>query len=400
MFYYLHILSENADSAILRGFNVFQYESFRAIMACATSFLFVMLAAPKTIVMLTSLKIGQPIRDKEIVHKLAELHKSKKNTPTMGGVLIIGGILFSCLLWSRIDNPFIYSTLFVLLVAGGLGFADDYLKVKKRNSKGVSGDMKIAVLGGMALLVGSFLYFLPETGGADAGQYVVSKMSTTSSGEIVTEKHTQVGSYIRNLWLPLVKEPLLTMPLWLALPFFIVVIMGASNAVNLTDGLDGLAAGCTINTAIAFSLLTWVAGHPSIADYLYLPSNIHANELGIFTMSLVGACFGFLWFNAHPAKIFMGDTGSLAIGAALGHIAICVRHEFLLVLIGGVFVMEALSVMLQVASFKLTGRRIFKMAPIHHHFELLGWKENQVIVRFWILSMLLALIGIATLKIR
>ncbi|HRQ90541.1 MAG TPA: phospho-N-acetylmuramoyl-pentapeptide-transferase, partial [Bacteroidia bacterium] len=250
-------------------------------------------------------------------------------------------------------------------------FFDDYQKVAKKNSKGVSGRVKLVVQFAVALIAVGYLYFLPET-----------------------------SAYVRQLYFPSVKFPIVSDMGVLTLVLLPLVIVGASNAVNLTDGLDGLATGCTITTGLAYAALTYVAGNRLAADYLFVPFHPSAGEVSIFCAALVGAALGFLWFNCHPARVFMGDTGSLSIGGMLGMIAICCKQELLLVVIGFVFVMEAMSVILQVASFKLTGRRIFKMSPIHHHFELLGWEESKVINRFWIISIISAMLGLMTLKLR
>lgn len=374
MLYYLHELSE-----FFGPFNVFYYITPRAGGACLTAFLLSLLMGNFVIRKLTELKIGQPIRTADEVHKLAALHEGKGGTPTMGGVLILSTILISTLLWARPDSPFIWVLWFVAIVLGLLGFRDDYLKVAKKNAKGVSARGKLILQLFAAAGAAGFLFFWPST-----------------------------HEYMSDIRLPMVKTPL-EPELWfggviaggIMLVFFTVIIVGSSNAVNLTDGLDGLAIGCTIVSAMTFAIFSYVAGHEHFAAYLSeLPHHPDAGEVAVFSMAMVGAGVGFLWFNCHPARVFMGDTGSLAIGGLLGVIAISSRQEFVLVLVGGVFVIEAGSVILQVASFKMRGKRIFKMAPIHHHFELMGWKESKVIVRFWILAIMFALAGLATLKIR
>lgn len=366
MMYYLHEWREHLG--VLR---LFESITFRASFACLTAFLASLWFGPMVIRMLVAVKAGQPFRSAAVVHKLAELHQGKAGTPTMGGILILATVTFSTLLFARMDNPFVHTCLLVLLGGGAVGFADDYLKVRKKKTDGLAGRLKLLFLGLMALLAGGYLYFSNDT-----------------------------SAFISGLHMPFNKHPAFPDIGWLCLPFFVLVIVGSSNAVNLTDGLDGLATGCTITTAGTYAFLAYASGTATIAEYLFLPFHPQLAELSVFVAALVGAGFGFLWFNCHPASVFMGDTGSLALGAALGAVAICTRQEMLLVLVGGVFVMEALSVILQVASFKLRGKRIFRMAPIHHHFELKGWHENQVILRFWILSILFALMGIATLKLR
>ncbi len=387
MLYYLHEYATSHDW--LNFLNVFQYQTFRAAAASLTAFLVVVLLGEKVILKLISLKAGQPIRTAEEVHKLAELHGKKIGTPTMGGILIVGGVVLGTVLWARIDNPFIWALLTVTIVTCLLGFADDYQKVAKKNSKGVSGRVKLFTQVGVALLAILFLFFY------DHEVYGFAKPYTTDSGEIF-----RISQHIRELWIPFVKHPLVNDLGLLAILVLPIVIVGCSNAVNLTDGLDGLATGCTLTTSAAYAIFSYASGHALASSYLSLPFHPLVGEVTIFSTSLFGACLGFLWFNCHPAKVFMGDTGSLAIGGMLGMIAICTKQEFLLVIVGGVFVMEAGSVILQVLSFKTTGKRIFRMSPIHHHFELKGWAESKVINRFWILSIIFALIGIATLKIR
>ncbi|MES2570277.1 MAG: phospho-N-acetylmuramoyl-pentapeptide-transferase [Verrucomicrobiota bacterium] len=376
MMYYLHYLSSGA-SDFFKVTNVFQYITFRAVAAAVTAFLLSLIYGNWVIRKLISLKMGQPIRTKEEVHKLFELQGSKAGTPTMGGVLIIGVVVASSLLWARPDNSAVWLLLFVLVYCGGLGFWDDYLKVAKKNSAGISEKTKLVGQGLLALIVAAFFLYNPA-----------------------------IQVQARALYVPFYKEPIIWNLGGFTILFFALVIMGASNSVNLTDGLDGLAAGCTITTGVAYSVLAYAAGNMKLAQYLQIPYYPFAGELSIVCMALVGASFGFLWFNCHPAKVFMGDTGSLAIGGFFGVVAICCKQELLLVVVGGVFVIEAVSVLIQRTWFKITkrvygeGRRVFLMSPIHHHFELKGWKENTVIVRFWILSVMFALIGLATLKLR
>jgi phospho-N-acetylmuramoyl-pentapeptide-transferase len=366
MMYYLHLLSED-----FAGFNVFTYVTFRAVAAAISAFVISLVCGNFVIRKLISLKIGQPIRTAAEVHRLAELHGGKEGVPTMGGVLIIGAVVTSSALWARTDNRFVWLALFAMTVLGGLGFADDYLKVTKKKSAGISGRLKLLI------------------------QLAVAGVVTTL---FLTSPLLEVQA--RSLYLPFFKAPVITNMGLFTFLFFALVIAGSSNAVNLTDGLDGLAIGCTITVAFAYALLTYAAGNFRIAEYLQVPFYPFTGELTVVCAALVGAGLGFLWFNCHPAKVFMGDTGSLAIGGLVGVIAICCKQELLLAVVGGVFVIEAASVILQVLSFKLTGKRIFAMSPIHHHFELTGWKENTVIVRFWILSAVFALLGLATLKLR
>jgi phospho-N-acetylmuramoyl-pentapeptide-transferase len=366
MIYYLHLLSEK-----FIGFHVFLYVTFRAIAAAVTAFLLTLIFGNFIIQKLTALKLGQPIRGAAEVHRLAELHGVKQGTPTMGGALVIGAVFISSLIWARPDNRFVWLALFSMIYLGALGFVDDYLKVTKKKSEGISGRIKLVF------------------------QLVLAALITVL---FLTNPLLEVQA--RSLYVPFVKAPVIANMGWFTFVFFALVIVGSSNAVNLTDGLDGLAIGCTITVAFAYALLSYAAGNFRIAEYLQVPFYPFAGELTVVCSALVGAGLGFLWFNCHPAKVFMGDTGSLAIGGMLGVVAICSKQEFLLVVVGGVFVIEAVSVIMQVISFKMTGRRIFVMSPLHHHFELTGWKENIVIVRFWILSIIFALLGLATLKLR
>ncbi len=374
MLYYLYLLADygkNLDSELIKGLNVFQYITFRAVAAGVTAFVLSLLAGNWVIRRLISLKLGQPIRSQEEVHRLHELHGGKAGTPTMGGVLILGTILIATFLWARPTNPLVWLALFAVIYLGALGFVDDYLKVTKKTSDGISSRLKFGLQCVLAALVTAFFTW-----------------------------ETTLAPHASQLYVPFLKDPIIQSLGFFTFFLYLFVIVGTSNAVNLTDGLDGLAAGCTATVAFAFAVLTYAAGNVKIAQYLQIPYVQFSGELAVVSMALVGAALGFLWWNCHPARVFMGDTGSLAIGGLLGIIAISAKQELLLALIGGVFVLEAGSVILQVASFKLTGRRIFKMSPLHHHFELSGWKESTVIVRFWILSVIFALLGLATLKLR
>ena len=366
MLYHLHELSEHFSALRL-----FEYQTFRIAGATMVAFLLCLLLGERVILKLISLKVGQPIRQASEVHKLAELHGGKGGTPTMGGVLLIGAVIVSTLLWARLDNPMIWATLFVGAGMAALGFVDDYLKVTKKTSAGVNGKAKLLTQLGIALVAIHFMSAHPDT-----------------------------SEHLKKLYLPFLKEPVMEDMGWLAYVFLSLVIVGSSNAVNLTDGLDGLATGCMISSAMAYALFTYITGHAVAANYLLVPHLQHVGEVSVICAAMVGAGLGFMWFNCHPAQVFMGDTGSLAIGGLLAMVAICAKQEILLVIVGGVFVMEAASVILQVMSFKLTGKRIFRMAPIHHHFELKGWKESKVITRFWIISIMFALLGMMTLKIR
>jgi len=346
------------------GFNVFSYVTFRAILGLLTALVFSLWWGPILIKRLQMLQIGQVVRSDG-----PESHFSKRGTPTMGGILILAGIFISVLLWGDLSNRYVLVTLFVLASFGGIGFIDDYCKVVKKDTKGLIARWKYALQSIVALVVAVYLY----------------NASTMGS-------ETQ-------LVVPFFKD---IMPqlgiMFIVLAYFTIV--GASNAVNLTDGLDGLAIMPTVMVAAAFALIAYLSGHAQFANYLHIPHLPMAGELVIVCTAMVGAGLGFLWFNTYPAQVFMGDVGSLSLGAGLGVIAILVRQEILLVIMGGVFVMETISVILQVGSYKLRGQRIFRMAPIHHHYELKGWPEPRVIVRFWIISLFLVLLGLATLKLR
>ncbi|RLV58949.1 phospho-N-acetylmuramoyl-pentapeptide-transferase [Parashewanella curva] len=346
------------------GFHVFSYLTLRAILGLLTALLFSLWLGPKLIERLQLMQIGQVVRNDG-----PESHFSKRGTPTMGGLLILFGIFASALLWGDLDNHYVLVTLFVLASFGAIGFLDDYRKVVRKDPKGLIARWKYIFQSIAALLVAGYLYF-----------------NASSSGET-------------QLVVPFFKD---IMPqlggLFIVLAYFTIV--GSSNAVNLTDGLDGLAIMPTVMVAAAFALIAYLSGHTGFAHYLHIPYLPGAGELVIVCTAIVGAGLGFLWFNTYPAQVFMGDVGSLSLGAALGVIAVLVRQEILLVIMGGVFVMETLSVILQVGSYKLRGQRIFRMAPIHHHYELKGWPEPRVIVRFWIISLFLVMLGLATLKLR
>lgn len=363
------------ESPLYKLLNLFKYHTFRAGGAALTAFALSLMYGERVIRKLISLKVGQPIRTAAEVHKLFELHGKKAGTPTMGGVLIVGALLLSVLIWARWDNQMVWTCMLATLGLGALGFMDDYEKVAKKNSKGVSARFKLVWQGAVGLIVG--LLFAYGMG-----------------------NHAADVSNMRELHVPFLKAPLIADMGVFAVALYIFIMQGTSNAVNVTDGLDGLAAGCSVTTALSFAGFAYVCGSGKYADYLHVPFHPLSAELAIVAMALAGACIGFLWWNAHPARMFMGDTGSLALGGCIASLAIGCRQELALVIVGGVFVMEALSVIIQVAYFKRTGKRVFRMAPIHHHFELGGWIENQVITRFWILSLIFALLGLATLKLR
>ena len=362
------------DGIIYKLLNVFRYHTFRAGGAAVTSFMISLIYGERLIRKLISLKVGQPIRTAEEVNKLFELHGKKAGTPTMGGILILGSLVISSLFWCKWDNPMVWTILLTTIALGILGFWDDYLKVTKKNSKGVNARTKLVWQVGVALLAGYvFAYGIPLD---------------------------DSGAHLRALHVPFFKDAIIPDMHLFTVAFFALVIVGASNAVNLTDGLDGLATGCSLTTVLAYAAFGYICGNAKYSNYLGVPHHSLAAELTIVAMALAGACLGFLWWNAHPARMFMGDTGSLALGGCISTLAIGCKQEVVLVLVGGVFVTEALSVMIQVVSFKTRGKRVFRMSPIHHHFELGGWHENQVITRFWIASLIFAMIGLATLKLR
>ncbi len=346
------------------GFRVFQYLTFRAILGALTSLLISFIIGPVMIRKLSSNKIGQSIRELG-----PQSHYEKSGTPTMGGALILVAITVSTLLWADLGNRYIWVILLVTLGYGIIGFIDDYRKVIKRNSDGLSARAKYLGQSIIGLTAAIFLY---KTAALPAEtQFII----------------------------PFFKEVMLDMG-WMYVVLTYFVIVGTSNAVNLTDGLDGLAIMPSVMVAAGLGVFAYLSGHSAFSDYLAIPYLPNSGELIVFCAALVGAGLGFLWFNAYPAMVFMGDVGALALGAALGVLAVLVRQEIVLMIMGGVFVMETLSVIIQVASFKLTGKRVFRMAPIHHHFELKGWPEPRVIVRFWIITVILVLIGLATLKLR
>ena len=350
---------------IFSPFNVFRYITFRSAYATVTALLLCMIFGPIIIRRLRQFKIRQVIRQDG-----PQTHLTKKGTPTMGGVIIVGCIVIPTLLWAPLDNRYVLTAVGVTLVLGALGFLDDYLHVVRRAPKGLLGRYKLLVQVAVGLAVGAIFYFAP------------------AAPEIAT-----------STTVPFLKSRLLDLGIFY-IPFVALVITATSNAVNLTDGLDGLATGLMALAAGAFAALAYVSGHAKIAAYLNIPMLAGSGELTIFCAAMFGAALGFLWFNNHPADVFMGDTGSLALGGALGTVAVMLKKEVLLFLIGGVFVMEALSVIIQVVSFKLRKKRVFRMAPIHHHFELKGWPESRVVVRFWIVGMLLALLSLSTLKLQ
>jgi phospho-N-acetylmuramoyl-pentapeptide-transferase len=360
----LVLLAQWLTDHVYRGFNVFQYLTLRGILGVLTALLISLIVGPIMIRRLSHYQIGQHIRDDG-----PKSHFSKAGTPTMGGALILVAIAVSTLLWADLRNRYVWIVLLTTLAFGAIGWLDDYKKLVLRNSKGLSARAKYSWQSIAGLSAALLLYF-------------------TAQAPVETE-----------LIVPFFKNVAINLG-WLFIPLTYLVIVGSSNAVNLTDGLDGLAIMPTTMVAGALAVFCYASGNRIFADYLGIPAVPGVGELMVFCGALVGAGLGFLWFNAYPAQVFMGDVGALALGAALGTLAVAVRQELVLFVMGGIFVMETVSVILQVASFKLTGRRIFRMAPLHHHFELKGWPEPRVIVRFWIITVILVLIGLATLKIR
>jgi phospho-N-acetylmuramoyl-pentapeptide-transferase len=361
--------------------NVFRYITVRTAFASLTALFLCLVLGPWLIRKLQEMQIGQYIREEG-----PQRHKTKAGTPTMGGVLIILGIAIPTVLWADLRNPYVWLALLATIAFASIGFADDYAKVVKKHNLGLTGRTKL------------FLQILTSFA-VGIGLLILTAKGAYSTALIVPFfKNFQPDLLIRGF----MAEP---GPMWLAafapfLIFIIFVIVGSSNAVNLTDGLDGLAIGCTVIAAGALTVLTYITSHARFADYLDIQNIPAVGELTIFCGAMVGAALGFLWYNAHPAEVFMGDVGSLALGGAIGVVAVIIKQEILLLFVGGVFVIEALSVIVQVASFRLTGRRIFRMAPIHHHFELIGWSESKIIVRFWIAALIFALFSLSTLKLR
>jgi len=355
-----HLLYPLRDQVAL--FNVFRYITFRAALAILTALIICWVLGPRFIRTLRRLSVGQNIRDVG-----PQAHQVKAGTPTMGGLLILTALIVPTLLWARLDNAYVWLVILITLAFGAIGFVDDFRKVKRKRNLGLSARGKFLLQVLAAALVGIALWLLP--------------------------------GFNPTLAFPFFKQAVFNLGLFY-IPFVVLVLVGSSNAVNLTDGLDGLAIGATIVAAATYAVFTYIAGNRVIAEYLQVAYVPGVGEVAVFCAALVGASLGFLWFNSHPAEVFMGDVGSLALGAAIGSVAVLAKQEIVLIMVGGLFVMEALSVILQVASFKLRGKRVFRMAPLHHHFELSGWAEPKVIVRFWILSILFALLSLSTLKLR
>ncbi len=357
--------------ALFGPLRLFRYITLRSVMAAATALAIGFAIGPWLLASLRRFGLAQTLRNDREVGRLAELHAEKRDTPTMGGLLIFLSLTVSTVLWAR-PNIYVLVALFVFAGLTLIGFIDDYKKVTQRSSRGVPGGIKL-----IAQAVITF---------AALGLLLANELSSSKIGEI---------------WIPFLKMPLLeSVPLWLLASFFFLVLAGSSNAINLTDGIDGLAIGCTISVFLVYGIMAYAAGHAIIADYLLVSNVSGTGELAVLCAATVGASLAFLWYNAHPAEVFMGDTGSLALGGLIGVVALMIHQPMTLVMVGGIFVLEALSVIIQVVSFKTRRKRVFRMAPLHHHFELAGWAESKVVVRFWILSLIFAFSGLATLKLR
>jgi len=361
-------------------FRIFRYLTFRTAFASLTAMFTGLIVGPMVINRLRDFQIGQYIREEG-----PQAHQKKAGTPTMGGLLIAISVVVPTLLWADLSNPLVWIAIFATCAFAAIGFADDYTKVTRKRNLGLTGRTKLGLQIATSIVIAVGLISL-QAEGLYSTKLIVPFIKQFRPDLVV-------GSWERSphLW------PLAFLPF---VGFVILVIVGSSNAVNLTDGLDGLAIGCTVIAAGALTVLTYVSGHATFATYLELQRMPQAGELTIFCGAMVGSAIGFLWYNAHPAEVFMGDVGSLALGGAIGTVAVMIKQELLLPFIGGVFVIEAVSVILQVASYKLRKKRIFKMAPLHHHFELLGWSESKIIVRFWIASLVFALFALTTLKLR
>ena len=371
----------------VRAFNVFGYLTLRAVLACMTALFISFIVGPRMIAWLSRMKIGQAVRDDG-----PQTHLPKAGTPTMGGALILVSIAVTTLLWGDLTNRFVWIVLLVTIAFGAIGWVDDWRKVVRRNPKGLSARQKFFWQSLIGILAAAYLAFSVSAPDNVQVQKLFFDWIRSGFNVSLSPKADLIVPFFKTVSYPL--------GVWgfMALTYFVIV--GTSNAVNLTDGLDGLAIMPTVMIGAALGIFAYVSGNAIFARYLQFPLIPGAGELAVICGALAGAGLGFLWFNAYPAEVFMGDVGALSLGAALGTMAVIVRQEIVLFIMGGVFVVETLSVMIQVASFKLTGRRVFRMAPIHHHYELKGWKENQVVVRFWIITMLLVLFGLSSLKLR
>jgi len=377
MLYYLfyHLLLP-----YFHALNVFRYITVRTALASLTALMLALVLGPWLVERLRAMQIGQFIREEG-----PKSHQSKAGTPTMGGILIVTATVVPTLLWADLENAYVWLSVFSILAFAAVGFMDDYSKVMKRRNLGLTARLKIILQIVVSSIVAVTLLSLTITG-TYSTQLIVPFLKRFHPYLVIHSLRTSA-----YLW-PLAYVPFLL--------FVVLVMVGASNAVNLTDGLDGLAIGCVVIAAGALTILTYITSHRTFSAYLDIQHLPQVGELTVFCGALVGAALGFLWYNAHPAEVFMGDVGSLALGGSIGMVAVAIKQEILLFFVGGVFVLEALSVILQVASFRLTGKRIFRMAPLHHHFELAGWSESKIIVRFWIAALVFALFSLTTLKLR
>jgi phospho-N-acetylmuramoyl-pentapeptide-transferase len=362
MLYYLHELSD-----LFFGFNIFRYITFRAFMAGVCAFLICVLTGKRWIGFLKRLKITENIRGEKETPGLYELHKNKNGTPTMGGIIIVPAILTTTLLWADIFNPYIIIVVLSALWLGTIGMVDDWLKLKNNNKKGLRAKTKFYGQVILGAIIGCIFYFTPSIG--------------------------------PGITVPFIKDFMINIGI-LYIPFAVFLITGVSNAVNITDGIDGLAAGCSAMLALTYGIFSYVAGHRIISDYLFIHFVPGSGEITVFCFAIVGALLGFLWFNTYPAEVFMGDTGSLALGGSFAIVALIVKKEMVLIIAGGIFLIEVISVIIQVVSYKIRKKRVFLISPIHHHFERLGIPEPKIVVRFWILASVLSLLALATLKIR
>lgn len=386
------LLLEYLKSLSVKVPAVFFYTSTRMILAAMTALALSILLGPRFIKKLYELKIGQTIRTDECP-LLGSLHRNKNNTPTMGGLLILFSITVSLLLWMDFSSVYTWIFLLVILFFGFIGGMDDYLKLKHRNTKGLTAKKKLVLQAIFSSLIASYFLFTPVTHAVDSTLGIKSPVVKEEVG-----KKVDLQDYITRLYVPFMKGPLLNFGVIAALLWIAFVVTGSSNAVNLTDGLDGLAAGCLMMTAGVFALVAFLSNNIEMASYLNILYIEGSGEIAIFLLACIGALLGFLWYNGHPAQLFMGDIGSLTLGAILGVSSIMLRKELLLAIVGGIFVMETLSVIIQVVSFKWRKQRVFLCSPLHHHFEYMGWPETKVVTRFWIVALLLAFFGLATLK--
>jgi phospho-N-acetylmuramoyl-pentapeptide-transferase len=388
--------------------SAFLYFSTRMILAAVTSLLFVIVVGPQFIKKLYAWKIGQPIRSVAEVPLLAELHGKKKDTPTMGGILILAGVGASLFLWMDLRSVFTLILLLTMLVLGLLGGIDDYLKLRLKNSKGLKGKKKLLIQVGFSSLLALYLLSPTLQSAISSKEWLrppsakeQTMIPRPGKRPVIKVKELSTRDYTARLYLPFFKDPVFLLPNILAFFLIVFVITGSSNAVNLTDGLDGLAAGCLVMVSLVLGLFAFLSNHIDLARYLNILYIEGSGEIAVYLFAMAGACLGFLWYNGYPAQVFMGDTGSLALGGLLGVSSILLRREFILAIAGAIFVAEALSVILQVLSYKYRNKkRIFLCAPLHHHFEYKGWPETKVVIRFWIISLLFAMIAVASLKLQ